>query len=142
MQRNPLSTKRTRHKKFGNLTLADYISPFIKPIGIVLYIVFIVDLSPLQRGIACKDRAFMEGAALVSVRVAPQKLLPKSTFPFFCWNSLSFCLQMLAAECQSQVCAWHLYISPANFFSLCMTQAAVTLVNRCHVCPFKTRPVQ
>ena len=57
--------------------MVDYSSPLIKPIGIVLYIVFIVDLSPLQRGIACKDRAFMEGAALVNLRVAPQKLLPK-----------------------------------------------------------------
>ena len=57
--------------------MVDYISPLIKPIGIVFYIVFIVDLSPLQRGIACKDRAFMEGAALVNVWVAPQKLLPK-----------------------------------------------------------------
>ena len=54
-----------------------HISLLIKPIGIVLCIVFIVDLSPLQRGIACKDRAFMEGAALVNVRVVPQKRLPK-----------------------------------------------------------------
>ena len=44
-----------------------HISLLIKPIGIVLCIVFIVDLSPLQRGIACKDRAFMEGAELVNV---------------------------------------------------------------------------
>ena len=57
--------------------MVDYISPLIKPIGIVFYIIFIVDLSPLHRGIVCKDRAFMEGAALVNVWVAPQKLLPK-----------------------------------------------------------------
>ena len=64
-------------KKFGNVTLVDYIFPLIKPIGTVFYLVFIVDLSPLQRGIAGKDRAFMEREALVNVWVAPQKDLPK-----------------------------------------------------------------
>ena len=54
-----------------------HISLLIKLIGIVLCIVFIVDLSPLQQGIACKDWAFMEGAALVNVRVTLQKLLPE-----------------------------------------------------------------
>jgi len=43
---------KTTHKKLRNLTSVHYISPLIIPIGIVFYIIFIVDLSPLQRGTA------------------------------------------------------------------------------------------
>ena len=57
--------------------MVDYVFPLIKPNGAVFYLVFIVDLSPLQRGIAGKDRVFMEREALANVWVAPQKDLPK-----------------------------------------------------------------
>ena len=66
------SPQKVRKLNFGPLYLL-----FNKTNSYCILYFFIIHLSPLPRGIACKDRAFMEGAALVKVRVASQFHLPK-----------------------------------------------------------------